>query len=98
MVGRNTLDVAIEVRILEGEFFIAVLVIKEINMFHVITERDYSEFSRKQVGEYSDFEKALEVAKKAIAGKEGMRYIIEKTDGHIDSYGNQIVTVVAESE
>lgn len=67
-------------------------------MFHVITERDYSEFSRKQIGEYSDFDKALEVAQKAIAGKEGLRYIIEKTDGHVDSYGNQIVTVVAESD
>ena len=67
-------------------------------MFHVITERDYSEFSRKQIGEFADFEKALETAKKAIEGKDGLRYIIEKTDGHIDSYGNQIVTIVAESE
>lgn len=67
-------------------------------MYHVITERDYSEFSRKQIGEYSNFDRALEVAQKAIAGKEGLRYIIEKTDGHVDSYGNQIVTVVAESE
>ncbi len=67
-------------------------------MFHVITERDYSEFSRKQIGEYTSFEKALEVAQNAIKGKEGLRYIIEKTDGHIDSYGNQIVTVVAESD
>ena len=67
-------------------------------MYHVITEKDYSEFSRKQIGEYSNFDKALEVAQKAVAGKEGLRYIIEKTDGHVDSYGNQIVTVVAESE
>lgn len=67
-------------------------------MYHVITERDYSEFSRKQIGEYTNFDRALEVAQKAIAGKEGLRYIIEKTDGHVDSYGNQIVTVVAESE
>lgn len=67
-------------------------------MYHVITERDYSEFSRKQIGEYSNFDRALEVAQKAIAGKEGLRYIIEKTDGHVDSYGNQIVTVVAESD
>lgn len=67
-------------------------------MFHVITERDYSEFSRKQIGEYTDFDKALEVAQKAIEGREGLRYIIEKTDGHVDSYGNQIVTVVAESD
>ena len=67
-------------------------------MYHVITERDYSEFSRKQIGEYSNFDRAFEVAQKAIAGKEGLRYIIEKTDGHVDSYGNQIVTVVAESE
>jgi len=67
-------------------------------MYHVITERDYSEFSRKQIGEYSSFDRALEVAQKAIEGKEGLRYIIEKTDGHVDSYGNQIVTVVAESD
>ena len=26
-------------------------------MYHVITERDYSEFSRKQIGEFTDFEK-----------------------------------------
>ena len=67
-------------------------------MYHVITERDYSEFSRKQIGEYTDFDQALECAKRAIAGKDGVRYIIEKTDGHIDSYGNQLVTVVAESD
>ena len=35
-------------------------------MFQVITEQDYSEFSRKQIGEYSKFERALEVAQKAI--------------------------------
>ena len=67
-------------------------------MYHVITEKDYSEFSRKQIGEYSNFDRALEVAQKAIEGKEGVRYIIEKTDGHFDSWGNEIVTVVAESD
>ena len=67
-------------------------------MFHVITERDYSEFSRKQIGEFADFDKALEAAQKAIAGREDLRYIIEQTDGHVDSYGNQIVTIVAESD
>ena len=67
-------------------------------MFHVITEKDYSEFTRKQIGEYTNFDRALEAAQKAVEGKEVLRYIIEKTDGHVDSYGNQIVTVVAESE
>ena len=67
-------------------------------MFHVITEKDYSEFTRKQIGEYTNFDRALEAAQKAVEGKEGLRYIIEKTDGHVDSYGNQIITVVAESE
>ena len=67
-------------------------------MYHVITEKDYSEFSRKKIGEFTDFDKALEAAKKAIEGKEGLRYIIEKTDGHIDSYGNQLVTIAAESD
>ncbi len=67
-------------------------------MYHVITEKDYSDFTRKQIGEYSNFEKALEVAQKAVEGKDGLRYIIEKTDGHFDSWGNEIVTVVAESD
>ena len=67
-------------------------------MYHVITEKDYSEFSRKKIGEFTNFEDALECAKKAIDGKDGLRYIIEKTDGHIDSWGNQLVTIAAESD
>ena len=67
-------------------------------MYHVITERDYSEFSRKQIGEYSNFDRALEVAQKAIEGKAGYNYIVEKTDGSFDSYGDLIATVVAEGE
>jgi len=38
----------------------------------------------------------LQKAQKAIEGKEGYNYIIEETDGSINSYGELISTVVAE--
>lgn len=67
-------------------------------MFHVYTEKNRSEFTRTLIGEYKDFDKALELAKKAIANKPEMRYIIEESGGHFDSYGNLITEVVEESE
>ena len=37
-------------------------------------------------------------AEKAIEGKEGLRYIVEETNGCVNSYGELIPTVVAESD
>ena len=65
-------------------------------MFHVYTEKNHSEFTRTLIGEYKDFDKALELAKKAIANKPEMRYIIEESGGHFDR--NLITEVVEESE
>ena len=67
-------------------------------MFHVYTEKNHSEFTRTLIGEYKDFDKALELAKKAIANKPEMRYIIEESGGHFDNYANLITEVVEESE
>ncbi len=67
-------------------------------MYHVYTEKNHSEFSRNLVIETDDIEVALEKAKKAIEGKAGYNYIVEKTDGSFDSYGDLIATVVAEGE
>lgn len=65
-------------------------------MYHVYTEKNHSEFSRALVTETTDYDTALKKAKKAVAGKEGYNYIIEETDGSMNSYGDLIARVVAE--
>lgn len=67
-------------------------------MYHVYTERNHSEFSRALVTETTDYDLAIEKAEKAISGKPDMNYIIEETDGSMNSYGELIARVVAESD
>ena len=67
-------------------------------MYKVYTEKNYSEFSRSLVIETPDYDLAMEKAEKAIEGKPDMRYIVEETDGSMNSYGELIATVVAESD
>ncbi len=67
-------------------------------MYHVYTEKNHSEYTRALVIETSDYDIAIEKAEKAIEGKPELRYIIEQTDGSMNSYGDLIATVVAESD
>lgn len=66
-------------------------------MYHVYTERDYSEFSRTLIGEYTDLDEAKAAAQKAIDEDSELNYIIEETDGHVNNYGELITTVIAQS-
>ena len=66
-------------------------------MYHVYTERDYSEFSRTLIGEYTDLDEAKAVAEKAIKEDSELNHIILETDGHVNNYGDLITTVVAQS-
>ena len=66
-------------------------------MYQVYVERNYSELSRNLLGEYSSLEEARAVAKKAIVENDELNYIIEETDGHFNSYGDLVTTVVEES-
>lgn len=66
-------------------------------MYHVYVERDYSEFSRALVGEYTDLDEAKAAAQKAIEAGDNLNYIIEETDGHVNNYGELITTVIAQS-
>ena len=66
-------------------------------MYQVYVERNYSELSRNLVGEYSSLEEARVVAKKTISENPELNYIIEETDGHFNSYGDLVTTVVEES-
>lgn len=65
-------------------------------MYHIYTLRNHSEFSKTLVAETKDYDTALQKAEKAIEGKEGYNFVIEETDGSMNSYGELIATVVAE--
>ncbi len=67
-------------------------------MFQVYTSTDKSELSKNLVGEFKEWDDAMDCAEKAIEGKKGIRYIVEETNGTVNSYGEQIPTVVAESD
>ena len=67
-------------------------------MFQVYTAKDKSELSKNLIGEFKEYDDAMDCAEKAVEGKEGLRYIVEETNGCVDSYGELIATVVAESD
>lgn len=67
-------------------------------MFQVYTSSDKSEMSKNLVGEFKDYDEAMACAEKAIEGKKGLRYIVEETNGCVNSYGDLIASVVAESD
>ena len=66
-------------------------------MYQVYTKKGGSDLTKTQVGEFSDLEEALDFAEKAIEGKLDLKYIIESTSGHFNSYGDLVSTVVEES-
>ena len=66
-------------------------------MFQVYTQKKGSELTKTLVKEFKDLEEAFECAEKAIDGKDDLKYIIEETTGHFNSYGELLVDVVAES-
>ena len=65
-------------------------------MYHIYTLKNHSELSKTLVAETKDYDTALQKAEKAIEGKEGYNFVIEETDGSMNSYGELIATVVAE--
>ena len=67
-------------------------------MFQIYTEKGHESITKTMINEMADLDEAIEFAKKAIEGKPGLRYIIEETTGVFNSYGEQIATVVEESE
>ena len=66
-------------------------------MFHVYKEKSNSDFSRTHIGDYSDFEEAMDAAEKSIEGNSELNYIVEETDGSFDSYGELLRQVIAKS-
>ena len=67
-------------------------------MFQVYTQKRGASLTKTLVKEFKDLEEAFDCAEKAIEGKEDLKYIIEETTGHFNSYGELLVDVVAESD
>lgn len=67
-------------------------------MFQVYTARDKSELSKNLIGEFADYNDAMDCAEKAVEGHPELRFIVEETNGCVNSYGELIATVVAESD
>ena len=67
-------------------------------MFQVYTSTDKSELSKNLIGEFKEWDDAMDCAEQAIEVKKGIRYIVEETNGTVNSYGEQIASVVAESD
>ena len=67
-------------------------------MFQVYTSTDKSELSKNLIREVKEWDDAMDCAEQAIEGKKGIRYIVEETNGTVNSYGEQIASVVAESD
>ena len=67
-------------------------------MFQVYTSTDKSEMSKTFIAEFKEWDDAMDCAEQAIEGKTGIRYIVEETNGTVNSYGDLLASVVAESD
>lgn len=62
-------------------------------MYQVYIDKP-SYYDPELVGEFKDLDKAIEVAEKEKASDDEVSYIIEETNGSMNSYGEQISRVV----
>ena len=67
-------------------------------MFQVYTQKRGADLTKTLLKDFKDLEEAFDCAQKAIEGKPDLKYIIEETSGHFNSYGELLVDVVAESD
>lgn len=67
-------------------------------MFQVYTQKGNEGLTKTLVGEFKDYEEAMDRAEAAIEGKSDLRYIVEETNGCFNSYGDLVATVIAESD
>lgn len=67
-------------------------------MFQVYTQEGNKELTKTLVGEFKDYDEAMDKAEESIEGKTGLKYIVEETNGCFNSYGELVATVIAESE
>lgn len=62
-------------------------------MYQVYIDKP-SFYDPEMIGEFKDFDKAVEVAEQAKKEDDEVTYTIEETNGCVNSYGEQITSVV----
>ena len=67
-------------------------------MFQVYTQEGNKTLTKTLVGEFKDYDEAMDRAEQSIEGKDGLKYIVEETNGCVNSYGDLIEEVIAESD
>ena len=67
-------------------------------MFQVYTQEGNKELTKTLIGEFKDYEDAMDCAENSIEGKTDLKYIVEETNGCFNSYGDLVSEVIAESE
>lgn len=67
-------------------------------MFQVYLQEGNKELTKTLVGEYKDYDEAMDKAESVIEGKTGYKFIVEETNGCFNSYGDLVSTVIAEGE
>ena len=63
-------------------------------MFYLYIKQESNYDSKKLINEYNDIDDAYDKIDELLANDEKTKYILEKTTGHVDSYGELIATVV----
>ena len=66
-------------------------------MYQVYIKVETAFESKKLIGEYSDYDNATEKVEEVLAKDKDIKYIIEETSGHVDSYGNLTANVIDEN-
>lgn len=66
-------------------------------MYHVYLKKETGFDPKKLIGEYKDYDKATAKIESELAKDKDIKYVIEETDGHVNSYGDLLVTVVDEN-
>lgn len=66
-------------------------------MYHVYVIDETAFDSKKLIGDFSDIDNAHARLQKEIVKNKDVKYVIEETTGHFNSYGDLIATVVEEN-
>jgi len=67
-------------------------------MFQVYTQEGNKELTKTLIGEFKDYDEAMDKAEAVVEGKPGLKFIVEETNGCFNSYGDLVATVIAEGE
>ena len=66
-------------------------------MFQVYTQKGNEELTKTLVGEFKDYDEAMDKAEASMEGKTDLKYIVQETNGCFNRYGDLVATVIAES-